>query len=1027
MKDYWSYVHLAIGDHLLSVNLSNGNLLISHVDQNIPAPGIDSFLLRSYNSLNPSPGDFGHGWTSNVGNTLRLVSREDGSMVFIGTSGAVAVLELQDVGFVSPPGFHYTLRRETDGAYTLTNIAGGVSLNFDTHGQLTSVSDRNGNPQSYRRDDDGNVVEITDSVGQNTAIAYDETGVITGITDRAGRVSQYRYDSEGRLTHYADPASHTTEYHYSAGDNLTELIDAGGQAWAFSYDALGRVIRIMDPLGDATEFTYQDGTTKVTDANGHDTVYRLDDAGKLQERIDPSGHSTRFTWDAFYNLTSIASPLNHETRLDWDGNTGLLTSVSDPLGNTLFYTYDDNHNPTMVTDARGSVTYFAYDPAGANLLRVTWADGGETTLIYNSQGNPITMVDPSGNASDPSNPTGIPYRFAYNAYGYLTDAYDPLGNHWRYTWNDATGNLLSILDAKGQLTQYTYDELDRLTSITYGDGTTDGFTYDALGNLLTMTDGQGTTTYTYDAVGQLRTEDSPRTRGVIQYDYDPVGDLIHVTRENGDVLDFDYDPAGRLISQSNPFDKGKLITYGYDADDRLVEIIYPNGDRTTYTYYPNDWLESVLTTASDGTVYNQYDFPSQTDGGYDANGNPLEFTRAFAFFDDNGNLDQVVETWKVRYDAMERLVQLDIYDTKGAWQRQVTLSYNPNGLWASRTYEDDEQSQSWEYSYDAASRWVGISFWDGRRDVVVNDANGNQAQIIEEFFTSTGSIIATTTTFEYDAADRLTKVTDSLGNWYTFEYDGFDRMIEVDSSWFTSPTRQYYDLLGMERETQGSATVYYLYDLAGAVRANAVEGFPAQYLHRDPRGQITHISDELLQSVDYCFMGNVQGSSTSDVPVYEPLLSTSLYVIRLQGTWEAGILYLHKGQVWPHNSQLDTQNIPAIPPMRNRPPNEPPIGGGGGGGYQGFDDGDFDNGDPKDPWWRRLFKRLKDFFKKAWRWIRTPGRYNPWLGKWFEPHLPHHGQGPHSEAIIRGRGGRNFIIIYPSKKWGWWWPYFGYK
>jgi YD repeat-containing protein len=1013
VKSYWSYASMMAGDHLLAVNLSTGNLLITYLDQDVPAPGIDSILVRTYNALGSYSGDFGHGWASNVGNAMRLKPRSDGSVVFFGPSGGSEVFTPQAGGFASPPGFHYTLTQDAGGSYALTSIAEGVTCGFDGQGRLTSVADRNGNTQSYHRDAAGDVVEIVDSVGQSTVVSYTTHGgarLVAAITDRAGRLSQYSYDADGRLTHHVNPAGHTTEYCYDACDDLTELVDAGGNSWTFGYDAQGRVVLVTGPLDDVTQFTYQDGATIVTDAGGHNTIYSYDAEGRLREQTDPNGHTTRFTWDQSHNLTNITSPLNHKTQLHWNGNTGLLASVSDALGNAVSYAYDANNNLTSITDGRGHITHFDYDPAGANMLRVTQADGSEVTFTYDGQGNPLTMVDPSGNAGDPSNPTGIPYSFAYNAYGYPTDAYDPLGNHWTYGWDDGAGNLLSMTDARGQLTQYTYDAMDRLTGVAYDDGTAVGLAYDALGGLTAMTDTHGTTVYTYDGAGQLRTEDGPRTAGAIQYGYDAVGNLISVTRENGHVLTFNYDPAGRLASQSNPFDGDQLITYMYDADDRLTDVVYPNGDQTSYTYYANGWLKSLLTTAADGTIYDRYRFPSQAQGGYDANGNPLEFTRSFAIFNAQGDLDWTTQTWEMQYDAMDRMIQQDGYDAGGTWQWRVTLSYNPNGLWANRTYQDGTLSQSWDYSYDAASRWTGISFWDGRRDSVTNDANGNQTQILEEFFAGTASasgmqllpgllngpaasprpdpapgrekegqlsasaVVTHTTTFEYDAADRLARVTDPAGNWYAFAYDGFDRLVEVNSSWFISPTYQYYDLLGMARETQGAAAVNYLYDLAGNVRANALEGFPAQYLHRDPRGQITHVSDDLLAYFDYCFMGNVQaGGVAAGGILYEPLLSTGLYAIPLDDTWQGGILYhIGAGQFWPHNSQLNNRNVPQEPSMRNAPPQGPPaVAAAGGGGWDGDDDGDGDDQDPKDPWWKRLFRRF-------WQWLRRGAR-SPWL------------------------------------------------
>jgi hypothetical protein len=181
------------------------------------------------------------------------------------------------------------------------------------------------------------------------------------------------------------------------------------------------------------------------------------------------------------------------------------------------------------------------------------------------------------------------------------------------------------------------------------------------------------------------------------------------------------------------------------------------------------------------------------------------------------------------------------------------------------------------------------------------------------------------------------------------------------------PKQQYYDLLGMARETQGAAAVNYLYDLAGNVRANALEGVPSVYLHRDPRGQISHLSDDLLAYFDYCFMGNIQeGGVAAGGSLYEPFLSTGKYAVGLEGAGMAGILYDEGGGHFrPHNAQLDLQNNPSAPSLKNKTPTAGPPTVSGGGGGNGDDD------DPNDPWWKRLFKQLG-------RWFRG-GMKSPWL------------------------------------------------
>ncbi len=62
------------------------------------------------------------------------------------------------------------------------------------------------------------------------------------------------------------------------------------------------------------------------------------------------------------------------------------------------------------------------------------------------------------------------------------------------------GNRLSMTDPDGA-TAYNYDNLYRLTGVTYPDGETVSYAYDPMGNRTSLISTvHGTTTYTYDAL-----------------------------------------------------------------------------------------------------------------------------------------------------------------------------------------------------------------------------------------------------------------------------------------------------------------------------------------------------------------------------------------------------------------------------------------------------------------------------------------------------------------------------------------------
>ena len=86
---------------------------------------------------------------------------------------------------------------------------------------------------------------------------------------------------------------------------------------------------------------------------------------------------------------------------------------------------------------------------------------------------------------------------------------------------DTDGNLTSITDPEGNLTQFTG--------------------HDIMGNVLTKIDARNKTwTYTYDAKGQLKTITDP-LMNVTSFDYDAVGNITKITYPGSFVVNYSYD------------------------------------------------------------------------------------------------------------------------------------------------------------------------------------------------------------------------------------------------------------------------------------------------------------------------------------------------------------------------------------------------------------------------------------------------------------------------------------------------------
>jgi YD repeat-containing protein len=154
--------------------------------------------------------------------------------------------------------------------------------------------------------------------------------------------------------------------------------------------------------------------------------------------------------------------------------------------------------------------------------------------------------------------------FTYNAFGnpdekLLVSVKDALLYITNYNYN-ILGSLTSI--TQGTLSRtFAYNTKNFLTSETHPEKGIVTYGRDNVGNMTSKTDGLGTTSYTYDAINRLRT----------------------VNYGTGTVT-LTYDNADNRVTMNNP---SAGLTYTYDSSNRLTEkdeVILGTLYTTQYVY-----------------------------------------------------------------------------------------------------------------------------------------------------------------------------------------------------------------------------------------------------------------------------------------------------------------------------------------------------------------------------------------------------------------------------------------------------------
>lgn len=269
-----------------------------------------------------------------------------------------------------------------------------------------------------------------------------------------------------------------------------------------------------------------------------------------------------------------------------------------PGGRTVGYGYDDGGRRTSVTYPGGlRKVLYGYD-AASRLTSVTDWNLATTTYAYDDAGRMTTTTLPSS--------TGVLSNYTYdNADRLVGISHDKGGATLAFVNYvlDDVGNRVQRVDDHGTHT-YAYDDLYRLTSVTYPGPSTTSYTFDAFGNRTSMTDGSGTTNYAYDEADRLMSVTPTGPDPAKNYTWDDNGNL---TNRGSDTFSWDYEDRMTAATVNGA---SSIYTYRGDGlrESRTVGL-----STKTFTWDVAAGLSVVL---DDGTQYVYgLGLLAQTDGG----------------------------------------------------------------------------------------------------------------------------------------------------------------------------------------------------------------------------------------------------------------------------------------------------------------------------------------------------------------------------------------------------------------------------
>jgi len=502
-----------------------------------------------------------------------------------------------------------------------------------------------------------------------------------------------------------------------------------------------------------------------------DNVLVFDAKGWLVEQRNDDGTRLTYSYDSFGRLEKIAHSLGRSIQFLYADTSSEARIVSIVSGGVTLasYTYSENGQVDTVTYPGGGARTYHYEDSRFPLHLTGITDENESrfsTYAYDEKGRVISSEHAGG-----ADHVGLQYSAQGGAI--VTDA---LGHQTNYalTTGNATRKLSNVSDSHGSLSYIYYDE-----------------SFDFRNRLDTMVDRRGMQTkHTYGEVLDTQTGDVVRVHTTVEAQGSPQERLVEVSssvssnrllKTKVGTSSLTYSRNSRLqplaitvtdtvggTSRTQSFTYCELADVASGACPQVGLVVSVNGPRTdvsdvtTYTYYPSD--DASCAASPTTCPHRKGDLWMVQD----AVGNITETLK----YDGAGRVLSVMAANGVitdfEYHPRGWLAARKVRGTDNASDAddQITrIEYYPTGLVQKTTLPDGTYTA---YTYDAAHRLTDLTDGEGNTIHYTLDNAGNRTK--EETKGATGTVLRTLSRV-YNQLGQLQTYKDAYSHGTGYAYD----------------------------------------------------------------------------------------------------------------------------------------------------------------------------------------------------------------------------------------------------------------
>ncbi len=699
------------------------------------------------------------------------------------------------------------------------NANDGRSISFEhdpTTGRIITATSNSGKKISYQ-------YQAPDTLNSRT---------LTRVSYNTGETWQYKYEPGKYIDAYPNtiipltqanitarklisvtyPTGGIVNYSYT-NSNHEARISRGGQSWGV-FDTAEKISSRTLSTGERWSYSYikgQNGAYDITTVTGPEGIttykyvgpsYKLTTAlpgvpeetlwmiGSLVEKVDPLGNIEKYKWqprvitggnelivDLGYGMDTqiraadlaeksiLLDGLTYKTTYsDYDlfGDVGTITE-NGPTGNIRV-----TKNTYVNDTSKWIIGLHKSESSAAGDMNQTFDVNGRVLSVSKNGVTTAFTYDSNGNTASKTMPGGGVYKYSNYKLGTPQTELLPQNITISRTVDNA-GNVTAETNGEGATTKFTYDTMNRVTSITPALGNVKTITYtpnsriatrgplvestvyDAFARVASVTLGGITTRYQHDGLGRRTFVSDPDVTTGTRYQYDALGRITRITNADNSFESIAYKDGSRSVTD----ERGKVTTYNYQAygdpsKKQLMSIIAPESSANiaftrnaqdqiatisqggfirNYTYNSNAYLTSASNPETGVTTYGRDIAGNMTSKKTGASG---------------------VTTYT--YDKLNRLITTTYPGSTPA----ITNTYNKN----SKLLTSNTSGGNRSFAYDAAGNLTQESLaLDGKVFTAKYAYNGND-QLSSITYPQSGRVVSYTP----DALGRPTTVSGYVTN-----------------------------------------------------------------------------------------------------------------------------------------------------------------------------------------------------------------------------------------------------------------------